>query len=57
VQGVLIAALMIASSMMWALKAEPTLWEVSVVGALGYALAGVLAMRLVYVSRNRDDDK
>jgi ubiquinone biosynthesis protein len=57
VQGVLIAALMIASSLMWAWKAEPTIWDVSVVGALGYVLAGALATRLVYMSRNRDDDK
>ena len=57
VQGVLISALMIASSVMWAWKAEPTLWDVSVVGALGYVLAGALATRLVYMSRNRDDDK
>jgi ubiquinone biosynthesis protein len=57
VQGVLIAALMVASSLMWAQKAEPTIWGVSLVGALGYTLAGVLATRLVYMSRNRDDDK
>jgi ubiquinone biosynthesis protein len=57
VQGVLISALMIASSLMWAWKAEPIIWDVSIVGALGYVLAGALALRLVYMSRSRDDDK
>jgi ubiquinone biosynthesis protein len=57
VQGVLIASLLLSSSMMWAWQAEPTIWKVSVVGALGYILAGALATRLVYMSRNRDDDK
>jgi ubiquinone biosynthesis protein len=57
VQGVLIAALLVASSLLWAWKAEPTLWDVSVVGAAGYVLALLLAARLVYKSRPRDDEK
>ena len=57
VQGVLISALMLSSSLLWASKAEPAIWDVSVVGALGYALAGLLATRLVYKSRNRGEDE
>ena len=57
VQGVLISALMLSSSLLWASKAEPTIWDVSVVGALGFGLAALLATRLVYKSRNRGDDE
>ncbi len=59
VQGVLIAALLVGSSLMWAQKAPPTLFdaEISIAGVLGFSLATLLAIRLVYVSRPRDDDK
>jgi ubiquinone biosynthesis protein len=56
VQGVLIAALMVASSLLWAWQAEPAIAGISVIGALGFAVSLLLAARLVYKSRPRDDD-
>jgi ubiquinone biosynthesis protein len=57
VQGVLIAALLLGSSLLWAQQAPPVLWDVPVAGVLGFLAAVALAMRLVYLSRPRDDDK
>jgi ubiquinone biosynthesis protein len=56
VQGVLIAALLVASGSLWASGAQPAIAGVSVVGVLGFAMAVLLAARLVYKSRPRDDD-
>jgi ubiquinone biosynthesis protein len=56
VQGVLIASLLIGSSLLWAAKAPPTLFDISIIGVLGFALAILLGLRLVYKSRPRDDD-
>jgi ubiquinone biosynthesis protein len=56
VQGVLIAALMLASSLLWAHEAPPAIEGVSVVGGLGFLLALLLAAWLVYRSRPRGDD-
>jgi ubiquinone biosynthesis protein len=58
VQGLLIAALLIGSSFLWAAKAPPTLFDdISIAGVLGFVLAVLLGVRLVYKSRPRDDDK
>jgi ubiquinone biosynthesis protein len=58
VQGVLIAALLVGSSLMWAAQAPPVLFDdISICGVLGFALAMLLAVRLVYKSRPRDDEK
>lgn len=58
VQGVLVAALLLGSSLLWAAKAPPTLFdEISIFGVLGFLFAMLLAGRLVYKSRPRDDDK
>jgi len=47
VAGVLTAALIIGSSLLWSTKAPPTLYGVSVVGALGYACAAWLGWRVL----------
>jgi len=60
VQGVLIAALLIASSRLWAANAGPVIWGVDMsdlAGAVGFIVGLLLAARLVYKSRPRDDDK
>jgi ubiquinone biosynthesis protein len=59
VQGVLIAALILGSSVMWAHKAPPTLFEaeISIPGVAAFFMALLLAGRLVYLSRPRDEDR
>jgi ubiquinone biosynthesis protein len=47
VLGVMTAALVVSSSLLWSMKAPPTLGGVSVVGALGYVVAVYLGWRLV----------
>jgi ubiquinone biosynthesis protein len=56
-QGILIAALLTGSSLLWAHKAEPEIWGYSIAGVLGFAFAAFLACRLVFKSRPRDEDK
>ncbi len=55
VQGVLIAALMLGSALLWAMKAEPVLFDIPVAGVVGFGAAVLLGLRLVYKSRPRDD--
>ena len=47
VLGVMTAALIVGSSLLWSMKAPPTLGGVSIVGAAGYLVAVYLGSRLV----------
>jgi ubiquinone biosynthesis protein len=46
--GLLTSALFVGSALLWANKAPPLLWEVSVIGALGVAVSAVLGSRLLW---------
>ncbi|MBE2239068.1 MAG: AarF/ABC1/UbiB kinase family protein [Caldilineaceae bacterium] len=47
--GILVAALLLGSSLLWALAAPPALWGVSIFGVLGAALGLALAAHLLYL--------
>jgi ubiquinone biosynthesis protein len=47
VRGIIAAALIVASAMMWSLKTPPLLYDTSVFGVLGYAAAVWLAFWLI----------
>ena len=47
--GILTAALLLGSAVLWAMSAPPTLFGVSIFGALGEALAVVIALYLFYL--------
>jgi len=55
VLGVMTAALIVGSSLLWSLKAPPTLGGVSVVGAAGYLVAVYLGWRLVRAIKKSGD--
>jgi ubiquinone biosynthesis protein len=44
--GLMMSALVLGSAIMWAAKAPPLLWDISIFGALGCTLAAVLGFRL-----------
>jgi ubiquinone biosynthesis protein len=46
--GLLTSALFVGSAFMWAQKAQPLLWDVSVIGAIGVAVSAVLGSRLLW---------
>jgi ubiquinone biosynthesis protein len=56
-QGIMIASLLIGSSLLWSRGAAPELFGVSVPGATGFTMAVLFACRLVFKSRQRDEDK
>ncbi len=47
VLGLIASSLLVGSTLLWALKAPPTLGGVSVLGALGYAAAGLMCVLLL----------
>ena len=47
VMGLLCAALLVASTLLWAMAAPPRLWGVSVFGVAGYVVAVYLSYRLL----------
>jgi ubiquinone biosynthesis protein len=47
--GILVAALLLGSALMWSMAAPPTLWGVSVVGFLGVVLGIALGLHLLYL--------
>jgi ubiquinone biosynthesis protein len=51
VRGIITAALILGSTLMWALKTPPLLYDTSVFGVLGYATAVWLAIRLIRNTR------
>jgi ubiquinone biosynthesis protein len=55
VMGVMTAALIVGSSLLWSMKAPPTLGGVSVVGAAGYVMAVYLSWRLVRAIKKSGD--
>jgi ubiquinone biosynthesis protein len=60
VLGLLTSSLLLGSSLLWSLHAEPVVGGVSVFGAMGYAAACVMALSLIRnirSSERRSDDK
>jgi ubiquinone biosynthesis protein len=55
VLGVMAAALLVGSSLLWSMKAPPTINEVSVVGAAGYLVAALLGWRLLRAIKRSGD--
>lgn len=47
--GILVAALLLASSLLWAMAAPPAPWGISIFGVLGTALALALGTHLLYL--------
>ncbi|HQY92061.1 AarF/ABC1/UbiB kinase family protein [Caldilinea sp.] len=47
--GILVSALLLGSSLLWALAAPPALWGVSIFGVLGAVLGLALAAHLLYL--------
>jgi len=47
--GIVVAAILLGSALMWALAAPPTIFGISIVGALGVALGLALATHLLYL--------
>lgn len=47
--GIVVAALLLGSSLLWAMAAPPAIWGVSVFGALGALLGLALAAHLLYL--------
>jgi ubiquinone biosynthesis protein len=60
VLGLLTSSLLLGSSLLWSLQAEPVVGGVSLFGAIGYAAACLMGMRLfrdISLSEHRDDDR
>lgn len=51
VMGILTAALFMGSAMLWSRNVKPTLWDVSIPGAVGCTAAAVLGLRLIKAIR------
>ncbi|HUL10654.1 MAG TPA: AarF/UbiB family protein [Methylococcaceae bacterium] len=57
VLGVMTAALFVGSSLLWSMKAPPTIKDVSVVGAAGFLIAIYLSWRLLRAIKKSGDIK
>jgi ubiquinone biosynthesis protein len=55
VLGVMTAALFVSSSLLWSMKAPPTIGGVSAFGAAGYLIAAYLGWRLLRAIKNSGD--
>jgi ubiquinone biosynthesis protein len=55
VLGVMTAALFVGSSLLWSMKAPPTVRDVSVVGGAGYLVAAYLGWRLLRAIKKSGD--
>ncbi len=51
VRGIIAAALILGSTMLWSTKTKPLIYDTSVFGVLGYATAVYLAVRLIRSTR------
>jgi ubiquinone biosynthesis protein len=51
VLGILTASIFLGSSQLWSSNARPTLWGISIFGALGYLLSLFLGWRLLRAIR------
>jgi ubiquinone biosynthesis protein len=56
VQGILTAAIFLGSSQMLSSRVPPTLFDVSLTGAMGMSVSVALFLRLFWVSRRRRDE-
>jgi len=55
VLGLLTAALLVSSALLWSMKASPMIGGVSVLGAVGYAVAAYLGWRLLRALKKTGD--
>jgi len=55
VLGLMTAALFIGSSLLWSMKAPPTIEDISVVGGVGYFIAAYLSWRLLRAIKKSGD--
>jgi ubiquinone biosynthesis protein len=55
VLGVMTAALLVSSALLWSTKAPPTIAGVSLFGGVGYLLAAYLLWRLLRAIKNSGD--
>lgn len=55
VLGVMTAALFIGSSLLWSMKAPPTIRDVSIVGGVGYLVAAYFSLRLLQAIKKSGD--
>jgi ubiquinone biosynthesis protein len=55
VLGVMTAALFVGSSLLWSMKAPPTIKDVSVVGGVGYLVAAYFSWRLLRAIKKSGD--
>ncbi len=55
VLGIMTAALFVGSSLLWSMKAPPTIKDVSVVGGVGYFVAAYLSWRLLRAIKKSGD--
>lgn len=51
VAGLCTSALMLASALLWIHQVPPTIYGTSILGGVGYLVASVIAMRLLWLSR------
>ena len=54
VLGLLTSSLLLGSSLLWSMRAEPLVRGVSLIGAIGYALAFVMGLRLLRAIRRSE---
>ncbi len=54
VMGLLTSSLFLGSSLLWSMHAAPLVWDVSLFGAVGYALAFVMAVSLLRTVRRTE---
>ncbi|HEY3382153.1 MAG TPA: AarF/UbiB family protein [Vicinamibacterales bacterium] len=54
VLGLLTSSLLVGSSLLWSMHAAPLVGDVSVFGAIGYALASIMGLRLLWAIRRSE---
>ena len=54
VLGLLTSSLLLGSSLLWSMHAAPLVWGVSLFGAVGYALAFIMGIRLLRTIRRSE---
>ena len=54
VRGIISAALILGSTMLWSMKTPPLIYETSVFGVLGYVVSVFMAVRLIHSARDSD---
>lgn len=57
VLGVLVSSLILGSSLLWSMRAPPLVWDVPLLGLVGYALSIWLGWRLFRAIRRSEDER